>query len=202
MENTNQRTFTIVDSESQVTKEIRSTATTLAELKRDLVSAGFSVEGKAIQEGLTRTELVDDASMLPHDVPYRGTITNNLVFRLTKSNKKIESGIDRKEVNEMVKEKGLQGIIKERFGKNYTHVSTNDIMNLISELENEQCNTAVPQPYTGKAIERLCEILLREEVIDEEDKDYILNGEKIQAATVGVQPIYSSEELTSMFGNM
>lgn len=202
MENTNQRTFTIVDSESQVTKEIRSTATTLAELKRDLVSAGFSVEGKAIQEGLTRTELVDDASMLPHDVPYRGTITNNLVFRLTKSNKKIESGIDRAEVNAMVKEKGLQGIIKERFGKNYTHVSTNDIMNLISELENEQCNTAVPQPCTSKAIERLCEVLLREEVIDEEDKDYILNGEKIQAATVGVQPIYSSEELTSMFGNM
>ena len=166
MENTNQRTFTIVDSESQVTKEIRSTATTLAELKRDLVSAGFSVEGKAIQEGLTRTELVDDASMLPHDVPYRGTITNNLVFRLTKSNKKIESGIDRIEVIEMVKEKGLQGIIKERFGKNYTNVSTNNIMNLISELENEQCNTNVSQPCTSKAIERLCEILLREEVID------------------------------------
>ena len=84
---TNTYIFTIVDTESQKTKEIHSSATTVAELKRDLRQNGFNVDGKTIQEGLTRTEFKDDSSLLPHDVPTRnGGITNDLVFRLTKTN--------------------------------------------------------------------------------------------------------------------
>ena len=70
MASNNMNTFTIVDTESQKTKEIQSNATTVAELKRDLRQNGFNVDGKTIQEALTRTEFKDDSSVLPHDVPY------------------------------------------------------------------------------------------------------------------------------------
>lgn len=84
--------FTVVDTRSNQVKTFNSEATTVGELKQDLRNIGINPDGMAIQEGLTKTELGSDSSLLPSDVNYRGTVTNNLVFRLTQPNKKIKSG--------------------------------------------------------------------------------------------------------------
>ena len=86
------RTITIISESGNGHKTIQSSAETLGELKRDLAQNGIDYEGKTFREGLSRTELVDDASVLPRDLEWKGAKTNNLVFTLTTANKKIRSG--------------------------------------------------------------------------------------------------------------
>ena len=86
------RKITVVSTKDQSKKVIMSSATTLAELKSDLRQNGIDYEGMTFFEGTSKTELKHDTSVLPHDVPWKGTITNELVFMLTNTNKKIKSG--------------------------------------------------------------------------------------------------------------
>ena len=125
--------FTVIDTRTGLKKTFDSEANTVRELKNDFERLSISTEGMTIQEGLTRTELVSDDSYLPHDVPYKGSVTNNLVFRLTMAEKKIKSGsYSRKEVYSKVKELGLQKTIEAKYGKNFTMCKTVD---LIKEIE-------------------------------------------------------------------
>ena len=87
------RKITIISTKNHSTKVINSAATTLGELKTDLDNAGISYTDCTFFEGLTKTELKNNDAILPHDVPYKGTITNNLVFMITNASKKIKSGI-------------------------------------------------------------------------------------------------------------
>lgn len=210
MASNNMNTFTIVDTESQKTKEIQSNATTVAELKRDLRQNGFNVDGKIIQEALTRTEFRDDSSMLPHDVPYKGGITNDLVFRLTKTNKQIKSGIDRQEVYAEVKRLGLGDAIKAKFGKNFTQCSTADLVAFM------QSNKDANKPATPKTekkeenhdescckalIKKLCDKLVWNDALSEEDVEDIFEGEAPVEAAIpasGNAPKYSKDELSTL----
>ena len=222
MASNNMNTFTIVDTESQKTKEIQSNATTVAELKRDLRQNGFNVDGKTIQEALTRTEFKDDSSMLPHDVPYKGGITNDLVFRLTKTNKQIMSGIDRQEVYAEVKRLGLGNAIKAKFGKNFTQCSTADLVTFLQSNKgsNKLAEKAAPamecESATSKTeekeenhdegcckalIKKLCDKLVYNGVLFEEDVEDIFEGESpVEAATPasGNAPKYSKDELSTL----
>lgn len=123
--------FTVVDTRSNRIESFESTATTLAELKRDLAKLGIDTYGMSIQEGLTKIELVDDAAILPHDVNYKGTVTNNLVFRLTQNEKRVKSGMTRKEAYGKIKSEGLAQAVLAKFGKSYTNCSTEDLVNFI-----------------------------------------------------------------------
>lgn len=87
------RKIVVVSTKNQKKSVIMSAATTLAELKADLRHNGIEYGGMTFYEGTSKTELKTDASVLPHDVPYKGTTTNELVFMLTNTNKKIRSGI-------------------------------------------------------------------------------------------------------------
>lgn len=137
------RTITVVETSTQTTKNFQSSATTLAELKADFRSNGINYNGMAIYEGLSKTELKRDDQLLPHDVPYKGNTTNNLVFRLTKSEKNIRSGaMDRKEAMAMVKKLGIAGAINKKYGKNFTQCKTVD---LIAEVEKAQKKDAAPK---------------------------------------------------------
>lgn len=127
------RKHKVVDTRDNSVKEFESTATTLGELKRELLSLGITTDGMSIQEGYTRTELVDDASILPHDVNYHGITTNNLVFRLTRTNKKTELGTDRKMLYTFIKEYGLTDAVKTVFGKNFTQVSSADLEKFVAD---------------------------------------------------------------------
>ena len=127
------RKHKVVDTRDNSVKEFESTATTLGELKRELLSLGITTDGMSIQEGYTRTELVDDASILPHDVNYHGITTNNLVFRLTRTNKKTELGTDRKTLYLFIKENDLADAVKTVFGKNFTQVSSADLEKFVAD---------------------------------------------------------------------
>ena len=66
------RKITVVSTRNQKKSVIMSAATTLAELKADLRQNGIDYDGMTFYEGTSRVELKDDASALPHDVPYKG----------------------------------------------------------------------------------------------------------------------------------
>lgn len=222
MASNNMNTFTIVDTESQKTKEIQSNATTVAELKRDLRQNGFNVDGKTIQEALTRTEFRDDSSVLPHDVPYKGGITNDLVFRLTKTNKQIMSGIDRQEVYAEVKRLGLGDAIKAKFGKNFTQCSTTDLVAFMQSYKgsNKPAENAAPAKENKSAIskaekeeenhgkccckaliKKLCDKLVENDILFEEDVEDIFEGEATVEAAIpasGNAPKYSKDELSTL----
>ena len=132
------RKITIISTKNHSTKVINSAATTLAELKSDLDNAGISYTDCTFFEGLTKTELKNDAAILPHDVPYKGTTTNNLVFMITNASKKIRSGakLDRKAIIEEIKAKNLTEVVKKTYGKNYTNCKTEDLERILSMNNN------------------------------------------------------------------
>ena len=222
--NNNMYFFTIVDSESQRTKEIKSNATNIAELKRDLRQNGFNVEGKTIQEALTRTEFKDDSSLLPHDVSYKGSITNNLVFRLTKTNKQVKSGMDRKEVYAKIKELNFGEAIKAEFGKNFTQCSTNDLINFISSrifskkpVKIETMKAEAPEAnetFTEKKetikecscmtiIRKLIDRLVVNDCIDDDDVEEILgSATEEDNSFISDTSTYSKDELSNLLEDL
>lgn len=139
------RKITIISTKNHSTKVINSAATTLAELKSDLRNTGIDYTDCTFFEGLTKTELKNDAAILPHDVPYKGTTTNNLVFMITNASKKIRSGADRKSIIAEIKAKNLTEIVKNTYGKNYTNCKTEDLEKILSKN-----NTSAPKEAPAK----------------------------------------------------
>lgn len=142
------RKITVVQTKNQKKSVIMSAATTLAELKSDLRANDIDYDGMTFFEGTSKVELKNDASVLPHDVPYKGTVTNELVFMLTNTNKKIRSGatMSRAEAYNAIKSMGLQDACVKTFGKNFTMCKTADLIVLV------QSNSASkPAPAAPKA---------------------------------------------------
>ena len=128
------RKITVVQTKNQKKSVIMSAATTLAELKSDLRANDIDYDGMTFFEGTSKVELKNDASVLPHDVPYKGTVTNELVFMLTNTNKKIRSGattMSRAEAYSAIKSMGLQDACVKKFGKNFTMCKTADLIVLV-----------------------------------------------------------------------
>ena len=132
------RIITIVSTANSSKVELETNATTLGELKAVMRQADIAYDGMTFYEGLTKSELVDDASILPHDVVRNGQTTNNLVFMLTNTNKKIRSGYDRVELYNIIKEKGLAEECKERLGKNFTVCKTSELEELVKGCESSK----------------------------------------------------------------
>lgn len=194
------RKITIVSTKSQSKKVIMSSATTLAELKSDLRQNGIDYEGMSFFEGTSKVELKNDASVLPHDVPWKGTVTNELVFMLTNTNKKIRSGaMSRMEAYAEIKRMGLQDACLKKFGKNFTMCKTADLIALVqsnsaakpapapkaeAKKEETPVNTPVaPTSNGGKcvdtvaraAISKLVEILEDNGTIEDYEKEEVLD---------------------------
>lgn len=167
------RKITIVATREQKKYVIDSAATTLGELKADLDNVGINYDDMTFMEGLTRTEILRDDSILPHDVERvnRETgetyVTNELVFMLTNTAKKISSGVvcaDRKSCYSYIKEHGIQDAIQRTFGKNFTQVKTEDLILFIKNLVAPAQVTAPEHTEcvdlkARKAIKMLCEAL-------------------------------------------
>ena len=139
------RKITIISTKNHSTKVINSAATTLGELKTDLDNAGIGYTDCTFFEGLTKTELKNNDAILPHDVPYKGTITNNLVFMITNASKKIKLGADRKSIIAEIKAKNLTEVVKNTYGKNYTNCKTEDLEKILS-----MNNTSTPKEAPAK----------------------------------------------------
>lgn len=202
--------FTVVDTASNSVKTFETNAETVGELKQELNKLGISTVGMTIQEGITKTEYgSDDSVRLPHDVPYRGGTTNNLVFRVTAANKRIRSGMDRAEAYQKVKELGLAEAIKEETGRNFTQVSTNDLEVFIVDAEEALAEREAREtPYERvdntpscpmrDAISLIAQALYNAGIMDEETVHAlrVLSGLEIKPNTPSV------EEIAEMFKDM
>lgn len=204
------RKITVVQTKNQKKSVIMSAATTLAELKSDLRANGIDYDGMTFFEGTSKVELKNDASVLPHDVPYKGTITNELVFMLTNTNKKIRSGavaMSRAEAYSAIKSMGLQDACVKKFGKNFTMCKTADLIALVqsngaskpapkaeakAETKKEE-KVEAPASNGGEcvdtvaraAISKLVEILEDNGTIEDYEKEKVLDilGGEVAVAT-------------------
>lgn len=212
------RKITVIPTKTHKTQVIESAATTLAELKADLTKAGIDYTDCTFFEGLTKIELKNDAAILPHDVPYKGTTTNNLVFMITNASKKIRSGakLDRKAIIEEIKVKNLTEVVKKTYGKNYTNCKTEDLQKILNKetapaTADASAPTAKAAPakkevpnkpamkttdlssYVTKAeLRKVIESLLKE--MEDADVDYIEDVDIDNIAIIGKVSSSNSEE--------
>lgn len=212
------RKITVVQTKNQKKSVIMSAATTLAELKSDLRANGIDYDGMTFFEGTSKVELKNDASVLPHDVPYKGIVTNELVFMLTNTNKKIRSGaMSRMEAYAEIKRRGLQDACLKKFGKNFTMCKTADLIALVQSNGASKPAPVAPASNGGEcvdtvaraAISKLVEILEDNGTIEYYEKDEVLD---ILGGAVEVAPSeeykpksassYSDDEINDMFGGM
>lgn len=212
------RKITVIQTKNQKKSIIMSAATTLAELKSDLRANGIDYDGMAFFEGISKVELKNDASVLPHDVPYKGIVTNELVFMLTNTNKKIRSGaMSRMEAYAEIKRRGLQDACLKKFGKNFTMCKTVDLIALVQSNGASKSAPVAPASNGGEcvdtvaraAISKLVEILKDNGTIEYYEKDEVLD---ILEGAVEVAPSeeykpksaspYSDDEINDMFEGM
>ena len=188
------RKITVVQTKNQKKSVIMSAATTLAELKSDLRANGIDYDGMTFFEGTSKVELKNDASVLPHDVPYKGTVTNELVFMLTNTNKKIRSGatnMSRMEAYNAIKSMGLQDACVKKFGKNFTMCKTTDLIALVqsngtseptpkAETKKEEKVKApvVPASNGGECVDTVARAAIHRLVVILEDNGTIEDYEK------------------------
>lgn len=158
------RKILFILSNSSNQKSIMSEAETLGALKADMRIAGINYDGMTFYEGRTRTELKDDASVLPVNVPVPAkgtnpaTTTNDLVFMLTTANKKIKSGAlspERKNTLEEIKAKGLGAAVTAKFGKNATQCKTPDLLAFLAEQSKPASQVATKAPKAKKVEEKV-----------------------------------------------
>ena len=205
------RKVTFIDSKTQSQKVINnSTATTLGELKAEMHSAGIDYTDMSFYEGHIRAELLDDNSILPTDIPYKGQVVNDLVFMLSTTNKKIKSGISRPEVYEKIKDLNLQNEVKNIFNRNYTQVPTDDLLGLIARYSVQVTSSPKESTVVMTCAERferlenafmeLVGLLTDYDVIDVEDHDMF--AETFDVASEQKEASMSSEEIDEMFNFM
>lgn len=134
------RTIWILDRATNTHVKIITDATTFGELKQAAKAAGVRYEGKDWLERISQQSPLSDESILPTNLPWQGKVTNDLVFVLTDTNKKIKSGLDRNEILEKVRDLGLQQELKLKYGKPYTNISNDILLKEVEEAE-EALNT-------------------------------------------------------------
>lgn len=215
------RKITVVSTKTQKKSVIMSGAETLGELKKDFREAGIDYEGMTFYEGTSKTELKTDESVLPKDVPYTNRTTgetkntNELVFMLTNTNKKIKSGaMTRTEAYDAIKAKGLQAECQKRFGRNFTMCKTSDLVSLIESTINlpqqEEVKTGCVDVQARAALTMLVDVLNEDHVIGSGVREKIFGILDSAAVTPTVSDDckpetdspYDDNEIDDMFSGM
>lgn len=165
------RKITIVSTKTQKKYVVESNATTLGELKSVLNANNIDYDNMTFYEGLSKTELSHDDSILPHDIERNGQTTNELVFMLSNMNKKIESGAlsdVRAAVYHEIQDKNLQEAVKAQFGRNFTQVPTAALVEFVETTT--ICNKVEKENLTlEEAFVELCKVLCDDEFISTDD---------------------------------
>lgn len=141
------RKITVLVESTQSKHVLQSNATTLGELKDELREKNISFNSDDVfKEGMSKTVLTTDESILPSNIPWRGEVTNDLIFMVTAPQKKIKSGVmTRAEVYAEIKRLKLQDTISKKMGKNFTQCSTATLLTFIDEASKNSC-TKTPAP--------------------------------------------------------
>ena len=142
------RKITVLVESTQSKHVLQSNATTLGELKDELRDKNISFNSDDVfKEGMSKTVLTTDESVLPSNIPWRGEVTNDLIFMVTAPQKKIKSGVmTRAEVYAEIKRLKLQDTIIKKVGKNFTQCSTATLLTFIDEASKNSCETKTPAP--------------------------------------------------------
>lgn len=130
------RTVTIFDSITASKKVLENVeANTLSDIKNLMDDNDIPYNDRDFIEAVSHTQLIDDNSVLPSNVPYKGKTTNDLLIYMTYNNMRVKSGArTRKELYQIIAHNDLKDEIKETFGKNYTHVTTADLDKYITDV--------------------------------------------------------------------
>lgn len=201
------RKITVIETRNSKKTIIETAATTLGELKRDFTEYGIDYSDMTFFEGLTKTELINNDSILPTNVMYKGTPTNNLTIMLTNSNKKIKSGAlskttPRSVVYSHIQSMGLQTQCIARYGRNYTQVPTASLIALINEVNKNkekkcECNNDIER-LVNEFTALIDDLEFNENIsyLEAYKLREILGAPK---STPKNKEIYSQEELDDMF---
>lgn len=147
-----ERKIIVIDAATSKRVVLNTDVKTRGELSTLVSNAGVNVTGKDWMESLTKTTLTDDASLLPTEAEYKGEKTNNLVFVLSDSNKKIKLGTDRKVLYATIRELNLENTVKEITGRNFTQVNNNILQSIIDDATIEKEN----EPKGFSSVEHMC----------------------------------------------
>ena len=192
------RKITVVINSTNETRTIETDATTLGQLKSDLLAAGIETDGLVFFEGLTRTEMVDDESRLPVDVTRNGNVTNNLVFMLTRPKANIKSGADtlRTLLYSKIREYELQDKAITTFGYNFTNCSNAELTELIEDYEEEQKGSGVKF-----VLSNILDVLAEKDIMKLDLYYKLVNVlvEEEENKEEEVQSPYTQEEIEDMF---
>ena len=126
----------VLSTETQKKYTLQMQGNTLGALKGVLTENHINFSGMVFYEGRTKSELLADDSTLPEGA----------IIRLTKAEKKIRSGVDRKELYAIIKDKNLGEAIKAKFGKNFTQCKTDELAKFVdSQTKKEAPVTKKPE---------------------------------------------------------
>ena len=202
------RKITVIPTREQRSYVVTTGAENLKELKEALDDAGISYAGMSFIEGLTKTELKSDESILPKDVEYKGRNTNELVIMLTNTEKKISSGFDRKELYRLISEKGLKDEIKKVCGRNYTHVPTEELAKFMQaqsipakDPEKNVSSLEARVEQLEITLSKLIRNLNQNDFLDDDEMDEIC-GNDVEEEPKKEKGVYSSEELDEILGGL
>ena len=198
------RNITIVTTTNQRKHVVNTNATTLGELKDALRENGIYYYGMTFYEGISHTELLTDESILPHDVPYKGETTNNLVFMLTVPNKKIKSGgilpEARAALYDTIRELNLEDVCLKKFGKNFTMCKNSELMQVIEDAQAANESTGEGDVVAlQKAFVALVDLLVDESYLGEHDGDCLKAIVYDTSAPESAKSPYSDTEIDDMF---
>lgn len=163
------RKITIISSANQNTTEIMTNATTLGELKAAMSSYGIPSKGMTFLEGRSKTELLNDAAILPTNVPGRdGNPTNELVFLVTNPHKEIKSGMDktRTECYDFIINNDLKKDFSSMYGKSFTNATNLELNDFVA---NSTVTKEDKDSTTNKVKELLREALALLDTPEEEE---------------------------------
>lgn len=149
---------------------------TLADLKHFMDIQGVDYPSECeFKEAKTKTIFVDNDSVLPTNVEWKGEVSDDLIMYVTAPKKKIKSGVmNRKEAFEYIKNNNLQDAVKARFGRNFTQVSTDDLLKLIDSVLKK--NDENPKKSEKKVVENKSNEETQTVVVDVDNlKDTIEN---------------------------
>ena len=195
------RKITVISTRTQNDEPqvIETNASTLGELKAVFDEKGIDYSGMSIFEGLTKVELMDDSSVLPHDINRRGVVTNDLVIMLTNTNKRIKSGMtSRTELYSKIKQYGLEEKCRE-YGKNYTVLSNEVLEKVIYDYESSKTYGCKETIDAESLLVELLKSVLNKTIEDLQDIVKEMSEEEAPACAASkVKQVYSKEELDEM----
>lgn len=190
------RKITVVINSTNETRTIETDATTLGQLKSDLLIAGIETDGLVFFEGLTRTEMVDDESRLPVDVIRNGNVTNNLVFMLTRPKANIKSGADtlRTLLYSKIREYELQDKAITTFGYNFTNCSNAELTELIENHEEGQKGSGVKF-----VLSNILDVLAEKDIMEVDLYNQLVDALDEEEVKEEIQSPYTQEEIEDLF---